>query len=77
MKTKPKILVTGATGKTGSVIVQELLRLGWPVRAVVRTDDGRSAQLKKLGAEVVAADMYDPEQLLRPCAEPSVPIMCR
>ena len=30
---KPKILVTGATGKTGSLVVAELLRAGYPVRA--------------------------------------------
>lgn len=33
---KPKMLVTGATGKTGSAVVTELLAQGWPVRAAVR-----------------------------------------
>jgi NAD(P)H dehydrogenase (quinone) len=28
---KPRILVTGATGKTGSVVVAELLQAGYPV----------------------------------------------
>jgi NAD(P)H dehydrogenase (quinone) len=31
----PKILVTGATGKTGGAVVTELLVKGWPVRAAV------------------------------------------
>ena len=32
---KPRIIVTGATGKTGSVVVTELLKAGYPVRAMV------------------------------------------
>lgn len=60
----PTILVTGATGKTGSAVVQQLLRKGWPVRAVVHASDSRSKQLQSEGAEVVIADLFDPEQLL-------------
>jgi uncharacterized protein YbjT (DUF2867 family) len=63
--TKPRILVTGATGKTGAALVTELCRNDWPVRAVVSREDARSAALVKLGAETVLADMYDPEQLYR------------
>ncbi len=63
--TKPTILVTGATGNTGSAVVTELRRQGWPVRAVVRTTDARSRALEKLGAETVVADLFDSEQLLR------------
>jgi uncharacterized protein YbjT (DUF2867 family) len=61
---KPKILVTGATGKTGTALVAELVKREWPVRAMVSREDGRSANLRRLGAEVVVADMYDPEQLI-------------
>ncbi len=32
---KPRIIVTGATGKTGSVVATELLKAGYPVRALV------------------------------------------
>ncbi len=60
---KPKILVTGATGKTGAALVAELRRREWPVRAMASREDDRSAALRKLGAEIVIADMYDPEQL--------------
>lgn len=63
--TKPKILVTGATGKTGAALVAELRRFDHPVRAIASCEDQRSDQLKRLGAEVVVADMYDPEQLYR------------
>lgn len=31
---RPKILVTGATGKTGSAVVAQLLEKGYPVRAI-------------------------------------------
>ncbi|MGB9431399.1 MAG: NmrA family NAD(P)-binding protein [Candidatus Acidiferrum sp.] len=37
---KPRIMVTGATGKTGTVVVAELLKAGHPVRALVSGDDG-------------------------------------
>src|SRR5499427_397585 len=60
---KPRILVTGATGKTGSVLVSELLKAGYPVRALVRREDGRSAGLRALGAEIAVADMRDVERV--------------
>jgi NAD(P)H dehydrogenase (quinone) len=60
---KPRIIVTGATGKTGSVVVTELLKAGYPVRAMVRREDGRSARLKAQGAEIVVADMSDVERV--------------
>jgi NAD(P)H dehydrogenase (quinone) len=59
----PKILVTGATGKTGAVVASELLRAGYPVRALVRTLDARSAKLQAAGAEIAVADMRDAERL--------------
>ena len=62
--TKPRILVTGATGKTGACLVTELRRQDYPVRAVASREDARTDALRRLGAEVVVADMYDPEQLL-------------
>jgi uncharacterized protein YbjT (DUF2867 family) len=61
--TNPTILVTGAAGKTGSVVVSQLRAKDYPVRAVVRAHDARSKQLENLGAKVVVADMYDPDQL--------------
>ena len=61
---KPKVLVTGATGKTGGAVVSELLAKDVPVRAIVRGRDARSAALDKRGVETVIADMYDPDQLL-------------
>jgi NAD(P)H dehydrogenase (quinone) len=61
---QPKILVTGATGKTGSAVVAQLREKNWPVRAIVRSRDERSERLERLGAETVLADMFDYDQLL-------------
>jgi NAD(P)H dehydrogenase (quinone) len=60
---KPRIIVTGATGKTGSVVISELLKAGYPVRAMVHREDARSARLKAQGAEIAVADMSDVERV--------------
>jgi NAD(P)H dehydrogenase (quinone) len=60
---KPRMVVTGATGKTGSVVVNELLKAGYPVRAMVHREDDRSARLRAQGAEIVIADMSDVERI--------------
>nr|WP_314577081.1 NAD(P)H-binding protein [uncultured Pseudomonas sp.] len=54
---KATILVSGATGFTGRKTVEILLDKGIPVRALVRTDDQRAEELRKLGAEVVIGDL--------------------
>jgi uncharacterized protein YbjT (DUF2867 family) len=61
---KPKILVTGAAGKTGGQVAAQLLAAGYPVRGFVRQDDARSAALKAAGADVVVGDLADPQALL-------------
>jgi uncharacterized protein YbjT (DUF2867 family) len=61
--TKPRIIVTGATGKTGSVVATELLKAGYPVRALAHREDDRSARLKAQGAEIAVADMSDAERV--------------
>jgi len=53
------ILVTGATGKTGQHVVQEMLARGFPVRALARAHDDRTRRLEALGAEVVLGDFHD------------------
>ena len=73
------ILVTGAAGQargdeaarsrrvqqggTGRTVTEELLKLGYQVRALVRVDDERAAELRDLGAEVVVADLLNVEQV--------------
>jgi uncharacterized protein YbjT (DUF2867 family) len=61
--TKPRILVTGATGKTGSLVVTELLKALHPVRALVHHEDSRASRLRAQGAEVVVADLSDVERI--------------
>ena len=56
------ILVVGATGQLGSLVVQELARRGHTVRAVVRPPDlGRD--LVEAGAQLVEADLLRPDTL--------------
>jgi NAD(P)H dehydrogenase (quinone) len=60
---KPRIIVSGATGKTGSVVVSELLKAGYRVRAMVHREDARSERLQAYGAEIAVADMNDVERV--------------
>ena len=60
---KPRVIVTGATGKTGSVVVGELLKAGYRVRAMVHREDARSARLRAHGAEIAVVDMHDVERV--------------
>ena len=60
---KPRILVTGATGKTGRVVVAELLNAGYPVRAMVHREDRRSEQLRAQGAQIAVAEITDVERI--------------
>lgn len=54
------VLVTGATGRVGGLVVDELLRTGVSVRALTRRPD--QAALPD-GVEVVAGDFTDPASL--------------
>lgn len=57
-------VVIGATGKTGHVVVEELLKAGRKVRAVARSVD-KLEKLAAQGAEVFAADVQDAESMKR------------
>ena len=61
---RPRILVTGATGKVGGQVAAQLLAAGYPVRAYVRREDPRSARLRAAGAELAVGDLADPQSLL-------------
>ena len=52
------ILLTGATGKTGSEVARLLAEKGAACRALVR-DAGKAASLGKLGIELVVGDVGD------------------
>lgn len=57
-------VVTGASGNTGSVVAETLLKAGKPVRVVVR-DAAKGAAWTKRGAEVALADFVDAAALAR------------
>ncbi len=61
--TKPTILVTSGAGNTGRPVVEELLRAGFPVRAMVRGEDQRAQQLREQGADVVVGNIFDVRDL--------------
>jgi uncharacterized protein YbjT (DUF2867 family) len=56
------ILVAGATGRLGRVLVEELLREGYSVRAMVR-DEARGREALGPDVELVEADVKDPASL--------------
>ncbi|MXW19176.1 MAG: NAD(P)H-binding protein, partial [Gammaproteobacteria bacterium] len=59
---KPLVLVAGATGGTGSLVVAELIEQGYPVRAFVRST---AKAVERLGADVeaVVGDLKDPASI--------------
>jgi uncharacterized protein YbjT (DUF2867 family) len=63
---QPLILVVGATGQLGAVVVRKLCARGLRVRALVRTDS-RAAHLSQLAVELVYGDLLDPASLLKAC----------
>jgi len=63
MSKKLKVLVTGATGNTGSLLVPALLKAGVDVRVFVR-DEAKAKPLMDLGVEVVTGDLDEPETIL-------------
>lgn len=61
------VLVIGATGRhggTGRAVAQRLLSRGRAVRALVRTDDERAAELRRLGATTVVGDLHNRASLV-------------
>lgn len=58
LQTDKPVLVTGASGRTGLLVVRALYRAGIPVRGLVRTPE-KAAQVKAAGAEVLLGDIRD------------------
>ena len=68
MKSPKPILVTGATGSIGSVLVKRLSESGQIVRAVVRNPDRAAALRSMANIEIFPGDLSKPDSL-RGCAE--------
>jgi nucleoside-diphosphate-sugar epimerase len=58
-----KVFLTGATGAIGAPTVRALRDANHEVRAVAR-DDTKAEQLRRLGAEPVAVDLFDADAVL-------------
>jgi uncharacterized protein YbjT (DUF2867 family) len=56
------VLITGVGG-VGRTVLDQLRAQDVPVRAMVRRDDDRAAELRALGAEVVLGDLTRPESV--------------
>ena len=63
MSNRLKVLVTGATGNTGSLLVPQLLQADVDVRVFVR-DEAKAKAYKDSGAEVIVGDLDKPETIL-------------
>ena len=61
----PEILVTGATGRIGSHVVDVLLAQGQEVRALCLPDDPRIDNLDRRGVEVVQGSLSDRKATLK------------
>ena len=66
MSNKLKVLVTGATGNTGSLLVPQLLQADVDVRVFVR-DEAKAKAYKDSGAEVVVGDLDKPGNYFTGC----------
>ncbi|MDN3549199.1 NmrA family NAD(P)-binding protein [Mucilaginibacter aquaedulcis] len=63
MEKQLKILITGATGKSGGAAIDELLQMGYQVRALVHSNDERSEKLTARGVEVFVGDLLNLDEI--------------
>ncbi|WPU99180.1 NmrA family NAD(P)-binding protein [Mucilaginibacter sp. cycad4] len=59
MKTQIKVLVTGAAGKSAGAAIEELLKNGVSVKALVHKADERAKKLVSKGVEVIVGDFLN------------------
>ncbi len=71
-----KYLITAATGKTGVHTINELLKGGHAVRAMVHSEDERSEELRKAGAEIIVGDLLEHDDVLRAVDGVSAAYLC-
>jgi uncharacterized protein YbjT (DUF2867 family) len=62
MADSSKILVTGATGNTGSLLVPMLRNADFDVRVFVK-DESKAKPFREMGAEVILGDLDQPETI--------------
>lgn len=71
-----KYLITAATGKTGVHTIQQLLKGGHAVRAMVHSEDERSEALRQAGAEIVVGDLLEHDDVQRALDGISAAYLC-
>ncbi|NGZ85198.1 NAD(P)H-binding protein [Duganella aceris] len=71
-----KYLITAATGKTGVHTINQLLKGGHAVRAMVHSIDERSESLRQAGAEIVVGDLLNHDDVLRAVDGVSAAYLC-
>jgi uncharacterized protein YbjT (DUF2867 family) len=60
------ILVTGATGQQGGIVVESLLEKGLKVRAITRNPESAKAKaLKEKGVEIFQGDLEHPSTITK------------
>lgn len=64
MQTLGTIFITGATGYIGGSVAQKLVKIGYRVRGLVRSQENADL-LSKLGIEPVIGDLNDADLLIR------------
>ena len=69
-ESKPRALVTGASGRIGALLVEKLLQKGYVVRALVR--DAAGAERLPSGIEVAFGNITDPDSLKGCCEKADV-----
>lgn len=63
VRSKAKILVTGATGLSGSLVIKEFIRQGIPVKALVRNREKARRFEGYPNVEIVEGNMLQPDSL--------------
>ena len=71
-----KILVSGATGKTGQHTIHHLLEGGQVVRAMVHKEDERAEALRGTGVEVVVGELLEHDDVIRAAVGTSAAYFC-
>ena len=60
-----KVLITGVTGRIGANLAAALMKKGYEIRGLVMPNDPKAEKARRLGVEVVEADLGDAEKVHR------------
>ena len=63
-----KALITGISGRVGANLAHEMLRRGYEIRGLVMPDDPQADKARRLGIEIVEADIADAPRVRKAAA---------